>query len=114
MSPLDSTSLPLGKIGFSFKITPQAVKEGFSENDLGFLINQWLELGNIVAFLQRYQRYIKYFNVIITIVYFICWFYISSFFFYVPSKTIIVSPWPPSFGSLFRKSPIWHPPMRSP
>lgn len=112
LSPIDPNLLPSGKTGFSFKITSEAIKQGFTENDLDFLVGQWLELGSLMAFLQ-YRRFIKYFSFGIVTIYFISWCYISYYFFCIPSQ--IVSANLPPFSTLFRRSSFWHPPIsRSP
>lgn len=112
LSPINPFLLPEHKIGFSFKITSEAIEEGFSEKDLDFLVNQWLELGELNTFLQ-YRSFIKYFSSCIIVIYFISWSYISYYYFLsVPLELMLPSQ--STFGNLFRKSLLWKPPMRHP
>lgn len=80
ISPVNSDLTPLYKTSFSFKITPEGFNQGFTEEDLPFLVDKWLTLGNLAAFF-KYRRLLQYVSGIILMFYFICWCFITYYFF---------------------------------
>lgn len=110
LSPLDSSLLPEGKTGFTFKITNEALKEGFSEKDLDFLVNQLLQFGNLATFF-NYRRFIRYFSSFIITIYFTSWCYLSYHYFFSTPLEIVMAGGPSSFVAAFRSSPMWKSPI---
>lgn len=109
ISSVESSEFPKTKQAFILKLSPQAYKQGLTEQHIPLLMAKWLELGNFTVFLQ-YKHFFKYISISIFLSYFFCWCFLTYYFFFSAETVINNSPW-----VIFRQSFIWKPPiMRSP
>jgi len=102
-------SLPLSKVILNFKLTEEGYKQGFNDSHLSALTEKWLILADLTAFF-HYRRFFKYISLGVSIIYLVCWFYISYYFFYIHSK-IVLAGGPNTLTLAFRNSVIWKPPL---
>lgn len=65
-----------------FTLSPEAIKYGFTENQLPSLCHSWYRLNNVLGIFQRYKTKVQLFDYLLLGSYITCWFVLVKFFFF--------------------------------